>query len=147
MSLGINSNPYIIWSHHMWYNSHPFLLNQHSPNQINYIDARKSIVYVIRLASNAAWEGASVSDVRIPTVPSVNTAVMLLPTEVRLPNLKCRQLTIPNVRVPRLLVLSCTVNASVRIRYAIPTASALIVRIPRRNQVPMEIVHVQGMRL
>ena len=104
-------------------------------------------MYVIRLASNAAWEGASVSDVRIPTVPSVNIAVMLLPTEVRLPNLKCRQLTIPNVRVPRLLVLSCTANASVRIWYAIPTASALIVRIPRRNQVPMEIVHVQGMRL
>ena len=110
-------------------------------------DARKSIVYVIRLESNAAWEGASVSDVRIPTVPSVNIAVMLLPTEVKLPNLKSQQLTIPNVRVPRLLVLSCTVNASVRIWYAIPTASVLIARIPRRNQVPMEIVHVQGMTL
>ena len=104
-------------------------------------------MYVIRLESNAAWEGASVSDVRIPTVPSVNTAVTLLPTEVKLPNLKSQQLTIPNVRVPRLLVLSCTVNASVRIWYAIPTASVLIARIPRRNRAPMEIVHVQGMTL
>ena len=91
----------------MWYNSHPSSQSIFSKSNTNHTyekDARKSIVSVIRLASNAAWVGANVLGVRIPTVPSVNIAVMLLSTEVKLPSLKFQQLTIPNVRVPRLLV-------------------------------------------